>query len=461
MSSYSDPEIYVNTRSKANKMLKRAKQNPISVIGTNIIYKGSNPLDLTPIALGIVIPTNKSHYKFIINLQKKKLFKHIKEFLCLPVVFAGHDLKWFFFCLWELNLPIPKIVWDTHIFEKANSLGKFNKRYFVSPRSELPDKARIYSRLKEISEFYFSLHRTCQRSGIPSQIDTDRDDSIKRIGKNFSPLELRHIASKAMQVTQLYSRQTTIAETKGILDHLIKIEMPYIEPNARMEYDGIRFNTKRCKNIYTAAHKEIPILENTLSDDYGLCKAYHRYSIILGIPPVQNVKELKPFKDRHPAIPLILDHSVSTQIINSGIFSGADWVGERIYPTYDQLGTDTGRIITRSPGVQNMPKKLRHVVVPRKEYLIGEADYNQYEVGIVAAIYDDETLIKLFNESDVYCSVAKKVFRKEISKKDRKLPDKNFKEKYPDLRKKAKTIVLGIFNGMTTHTISKIVGGSM
>jgi len=85
---------------------------------------------------------------------------------------------------------------------------------------------------------------------------------------------------------------------------------------------------------------------------------------------------------------------------------GANWAKDaldedgRIYPSYHQMGTDTGRYSSSAPNWQNIPKTggYRECFVADPGYTFVIADYSQIELRILASITGDEDLLWAFAE---------------------------------------------------------------
>jgi DNA polymerase-1 len=170
-------------------------------------------------------------------------------------------------------------------------------------------------------------------------------------------------------------------------------------------------------------------------------------------------KQLEAFQHRHPAIPLIRAARRIVDLQEEGIlneaFEGADG---RVHPEYCQLGTATGRQTSRWPNVLGLGRIFRPLVVPEPGHGIGEVDLVQIEVGIAAAVYGDEQLIKMYNTGDVYAAMAMRFDRDRLSKADRKLNSREFGRKYPERRAPMKVCTLGIIFGLTSHGIAQQLG---
>jgi len=75
---------------------------------------------------------------------------------------------------------------------------------------------------------------------------------------------------------------------------------------------------------------------------------------------------------------------------------------DRTRPIIDVFGSRTSRVHLRSPSLQNMPKKYRDIVAVREGAELCYVDFDQYEVGIMAALSEDPELIALYRSGDMY-----------------------------------------------------------
>ncbi|WP_295412713.1 DNA polymerase [uncultured Thiodictyon sp.] len=74
----------------------------------------------------------------------------------------------------------------------------------------------------------------------------------------------------------------------------------------------------------------------------------------------------------------------------------------RTRPIVDVFGSRTSRVHLRSPSLQNMPKKYRTIVAARTGKELSYVDFDQYEVGIMAALSGDPKLASLYGAGDMY-----------------------------------------------------------
>jgi DNA polymerase-1 len=71
-------------------------------------------------------------------------------------------------------------------------------------------------------------------------------------------------------------------------------------------------------------------------------------------------------------------------------------------PVVDVFGSRTSRIQLRSPSLQNLPKKYRGIIANHDGAELSYVDFDQYEVGIMAALSGDPELMKLYAAGDMY-----------------------------------------------------------
>ncbi len=126
---------------------------------------------------------------------------------------------------------------------------------------------------------------------------------------------------------------------------------------------------------------------------------------------------------------------------------------DRIYSTFNQTVTTTGRISSTEPNLQNIPvrielgRKLRKVFIPEKDYIYTDADYSQIELRVLAHLSGDEMLINAFKENqDIHTITASQVFN---------VP---FDEVTPLQRRNAKAVNFGIIYGIGAFSLSQDLG---
>lgn len=72
-----------------------------------------------------------------------------------------------------------------------------------------------------------------------------------------------------------------------------------------------------------------------------------------------------------------------------------------IFPDVMFLGTETGRCAVKNPNYQSYNDTVKHYVVPRQGYIMGDSDFGQIEYRTLASMAPEPTLIKAFDDPDL------------------------------------------------------------
>ena len=118
----------------------------------------------------------------------------------------------------------------------------------------------------------------------------------------------------------------------------------------------------------------------------------------------------------------------------------------RIHGSYTLGYTDTGRLSSMKPNIQNFPREewYRKLYIPQDDNVLVCADFSQVEVRVAAILSGEENMLKAYREGkDLYKHTASLLFRKpeeEITKEE---------------RQRAKAVVLGLQFGMGYKTLCK------
>ena len=128
---------------------------------------------------------------------------------------------------------------------------------------------------------------------------------------------------------------------------------------------------------------------------------------------------------------------------------------KRVHTSFLLAATNTGRLASSDPNLQNIPiktldgKEIRKAFIAEKNNILISADYNQIEMRILADMADVRELKKAFkNNQDIHSLTASQVFNVPINKVS------------DDYRRKAKAINFGIIYGITQYGLAKQISVS-
>ncbi len=247
-------------------------------------------------------------------------------------------------------------------------------------------------------------------------------------------------------------------------------DWPLIKVLAEMEIAGITLDVDFLKKLNKDVSGRILALEEKIFKLAG-----HRFNLSapgqmsdvlynklgLTVPGVKRGKtgalstaarELDKLQGQHPIIDLIMEHrelmKLKTTYIDALPLQVAD--DGRIHTSFSQTITQTGRLNSINPNLQNIPvrtelgKQIRHAFVAPKGRVLVAADYSQIELRVAAALSKDQDMIKAFEEGiDIHVQTAAELFGVPI--------DKVTKQQ----RYAAKTINFGVLYGMGAHRLTQ------
>lgn len=167
------------------------------------------------------------------------------------------------------------------------------------------------------------------------------------------------------------------------------------------------------------------------------------------------IDELNRLREYHPVIEEIIKYRELSKLDSTyaaGLVRSIRSDG-RIHTTFTQAMTNTGRLSSTEPNLQNIPvrsdegSRLREAFTAADGYVLVDADYSQIELRLLAALSGDETMCSAFIEGeDIHKRTASKVFG---VKKD----DVSHK-----MRAIAKTVNFSIIYGISDYGLATDLG---
>jgi len=260
------------------------------------------------------------------------------------------------------------------------------------------------------------------------------------------------------------------AELPGsVASVLADIELPTLDTLADMELAGVAVSHEKLSSFsgelaaradavaqqaFAEIGREVNLgspkqLQDVLFDQLALPKTRKTktgYSTDAAV--LADLQESHP----HPFLDLLLQHREATklrQIIES--LDTATREDGRIHTTYVQTGSQTGRLSSTDPNLQNIPIRTEESRRIRAAFEVGAgyetlltADYSQIEMRIMAHLSGDPGLIEAFNSGeDLHRFVGARVFGVDPS------------EVTPAMRTKVKAMSYGLVYGLSAFGLSK------
>ncbi|WP_246843949.1 DNA polymerase, partial [Hydrocoleum sp. CS-953] len=165
------------------------------------------------------------------------------------------------------------------------------------------------------------------------------------------------------------------------------------------------------------------------------------------------LEKLQTEPEHHPIIDEILNHRTLYKLFSTYVEAIPKLVRsdtQRVHTNFNQTQTDTGRLSSSEPNLQNIPigtkfsRQIRQAFLPKKDWLLVSADYSQIELRILAHLSQEPVLIEAYqNNQDVHTVTAKLLFEKEKNS--------------PEERRVGKTINFGVIYGMGAQKLARSV----
>ena len=256
------------------------------------------------------------------------------------------------------------------------------------------------------------------------------------------------------------------------MDSLYKnIEIKVARVLANMEYEGIHVSKKALEDMSDELDERIKILEasiHTLAGSEFNIASPKQLGIVLfedlGLPPVKKTKTgystsvevLEQLQHSHEIIPLIMEYRVLTKLNSTyakGLVKDITRKG-KIHTRYEQTLTQTGRLSSVNPNLQNIPtrieegKKIRKAFIPASDdRVILSIDYSQIELRVLAHMAQDKGMIDAFtHDLDIHTKTASEVNGVSLD------------EVTSTMRREAKAVNFGIVYGISDFGLSNNLG---
>ena len=477
----------------AQELVQAAYESPVTCIAIDSEYKFTEdePVALRggkdhwrdirsiiSFCLALVIISAGKALRFVVDLRVKDLLPLVQKVLDLPVHFVLHYAKAELFLLWSLSLREPRIIWDTHLAERALHLGTCPLRARSRAAESQEEAVGLKQQADAVASQSLSLDSTAARYGIAiirhgSKHALQSSFLTKPFDEPLTQLEAEYCAEDAQITAEIRAPQRVACDRAGISEMLDRVVMPWNVTAAEIQWTGVLFDRDKCRAFLDASALARDRIGRELQA-HGITKPgstpqlctllkanrldHHFSKTKLGRPRTRD-QDLKDREHLHPAISLVRRWRKVGQLAADpavqGLITGVDG---RVHSDFIVLGADSGRTQSRRPNLMGLGRAFRPLVRAEEGYGIGEVDLSEFEVEIAAGVFRDPAMIADFNSGDVYIATAKRVFKHQIRDEDLRLSDRDFRERYPQLRDKSKLLVLGIIYGKTVHGIAIDLG---
>ena len=296
------------------------------------------------------------------------------------------------------------------------------------------------------------------------------DEAIYGKGaKKFIPEKNVIYSHVAKKVNTLYALKCEAIEKLKEKDqyHLLtEIEIPLSRVLGKMEFQGMMVDKEELnrqeyalnqdinilvEKIYTLANHEFNIsspkqLGTVLFDELGL-----PYPKKKGQSYSTDIEVLEAIREANPIVPLIIEYRAKTKLMSTYVSGLREMIypDDKVHTIYQQALTQTGRLSSIEPNLQNIPirteegHKIRRMFIPSNpKNSLYSSDYSQVELRVLAHMANVGKLKEAFlNGEDIHTRTAQEVF--------------GTKDVTPEERRRAKAVNFGIVYGISAFGLAQ------
>ena len=270
---------------------------------------------------------------------------------------------------------------------------------------------------------------------------------------------------------KIKENQALLLEKNNLNNLFYNLELPLVNVLLKMEKNGIKLDTDSLAKYSVVLTNKMKNLENNIynaaSQKFNISSPKQLGDILfnkmrLSNKPKKtksgqfstNESELIKLQGKHHIIDDILLFRTYQKLLSTYVNSLpllVDKNDQKIHTTFNQTVTNTGRLSSSMPNLQNIPirkqsgKDVRKSFIPSSDdYILMAADYSQIELRLIAELSQEDNMIEAFlNNEDIHVSTASKVFNVSIQ------------DVTSDMRANAKTVNFGIIYGVSAFGLSQ------
>ena len=425
--------------------------NEQSVISVDTETSSLSILEANLVGISFSYAPNKACYiplahKNIKGLKKELVIKKIKPILEDPSIKkVGQNIKFDFSILKKNGIVINSIE-DTMLISYALDAG--------TNRHNLDTLSEIHLNHKTIS--YKDLVGSGKNKLSFSDIEIDK--------------ATEYAAEDADVTLRLYNHLKDRLDKEKLNNIYESFEKPMVQILSTLELNGIKVNNIYLKKLSKNFEEKIKKMEKEIykiaSKEFNIASPKQLGEIIYNELKIAKLKKTKKgglatnanvLEDLahtgHKFPKLILAWRQISKLKNTysdALQQHINKSTKRVHTSFLLAATNTGRLASSNPNLQNIPikseegREIRKAFIAEKKNILISADYNQIEMRILADMADVKELKKAFkNKEDIHSLTASQVFNVPINKVNE------------DLRRKAKTINFGIIYGITQYGLAK------
>jgi len=246
-----------------------------------------------------------------------------------------------------------------------------------------------------------------------------------------------------------------------------ELEVPLIDVLVELEYNGIRVDIERLKELSNKFGQRLDALELEIYElagrEFNIASPKQLGEILFTeqkLPvvkrnksgPSTDVSVLEELAKAHPLPRKIIEYRQYAKLKNTYVDALPQLVfpeTNRVHASFNQVVAATGRLSSSDPNLQNIPirteagREIRSAFLPEDGWTLVAADYSQIELRVLAHFCQDPTLCRAFEQDeDIHALVASQVY------------DVALEDVTPEMRRNAKAVNFGVIYGQSAFGLA-------
>lgn len=238
-----------------------------------------------------------------------------------------------------------------------------------------------------------------------------------------------------MAIAKVMNRD--IEKDKDVKSLLYEIEFPLVITLDKIERNGMHVSGERLSELHSEYTKRLEDISARVYDECGtefnISSPKQLADVLYGekylnLPSGKKgksgdystgIEELNRLRKYSPAIDYIIKYRELSKLDSTYALGLARAIksDSRIHTTFTQAMTNTGRLSSTEPNLQNIPvrtdegSRLREAFTAEEGKILVDADYSQIELRLLAALSGDEVMCSAFLDGeDIHKRTAAKVY---------------------------------------------------
>lgn len=348
-----------------------------------------------------------------------------------------YDSKLVYHTFASSKIDIEGIAFDTMIatFLCDSTLTSWERIRTAYDFNETLRKEEVYGTIvkPKLPDFNEQVKFACEQAHFSKQLEMNCRPLIEEYKMNELFYELEMPLAKIL----FNMEQEGVLIDSPVLDEIASETLKKIEEYSKriMGYVGEEFNLNSPKQ-----------LAEVLFDKLGLPGNKKRST---------SVDVLEKLQGFHPIVDDLMEYRKVQKLYSTYAEGLKKYIGQdnRIHTIYNQCATQTGRLSSSDPNLQNISVRdeqariIRKAFIPSPNNVLIASDYSQVELRMLAHMANEKGLIDAFNSDlDIHTKTAMDVFK--VSKD----------EVTSQLRRQAKAVNFGIVYGISDFGLSQQLG---